>query len=577
MSGGDVHRVDPFAALRAPAESISGLAWQLQPLQPHERPHLLRDETALLLDGLLARVARGQGAIELAIGDALDALSTGDRLLRIGYSRLHDYARERLGSLTEHKALDLARLARELRARPLLRAAVRSGVLSVSKAEAILPVARGDAEASWVERARGETVRALRAAVRAAGKGPEEDERWERVQVALAPEARAKVGEAMALAGKLLGQAAPRWQRLEAICAEYLAEHPTEVRDDERSALHDPVSDALEAAREGLEHEMNRWEWLETIEPVAVPEPSDGEPRSHAPFALTLSDDGVVAVSEGHRLDSRLRELDGMHERWDELVGHLALLMLNTGVWRDMGFVNFAHYCSERLGMSERAIQQRAALERRLHALPSLRAALREGRVSYEKARLVARHADETTVDALIVRAQASTCIALRRELEAAEEAQMSARRVLDLPVPRRVASLLDAACRAAREAAGKPLSPQECLVRVAEHFIATWKDAVTARRTRQQRVLARDDGWCTVPGCSRPAMQAHHVVFRSRGGTDDPWNQTGMCPPHHLHCLHNGWIRVTGRAPDALVWELPAPPGPFPRTARGEDDPTVH
>jgi hypothetical protein len=43
---------------------------------------------------------------------------------------------------------------------------------------------------------------------------------------------------------------------------------------------------------------------------------------------------------------------------------------------------------------------------RRWYALPPLRGALREGRVGYEKTRLVAAHADDTTVEALIERAQ---------------------------------------------------------------------------------------------------------------------------------------------------------------------------
>jgi hypothetical protein len=262
-----------------------------------------------------------------------------------------------------------------------------------------------------------------------------------------------------------------------------------------------------------------------------------------------------------------------MREGWDELVGHLGLLVLDTGVWRDMGFSDFGHYCAERLGLSARAVEQRVALERRLYALPSLRTALREGRVSYEKARLVAKHADDTTVEALIVRAEESTCIALRRELDVAEEAQMSARGQLDVRVPRRVASLLDAACRAAREAAQTWLTPEACLVRVAEHFIATWKEPLKTRSTPHGRVLARDRGWCQVPGCSRAATQAHHLVYQSHGGSDDPSNLTSLCAAHHLHGVHKGWIRVTGHAPDRLCWELPLRDA----GAGGGDEPTVH
>ena len=117
-----------------------------------------------------------------------------------------------------------------------------------------------------------------------------------------------------------------------------------------------------------------------------------------------------------------------MRDRWDELVGHLGMLLRMLGLWRDMKFQSFAHYCAERLGMATRTVQQRVALERRLYALPALRQAMRERRVSYEKARVVADCADDRSVEEWIRRAEATTCIALKRETETEREAQMCAR-----------------------------------------------------------------------------------------------------------------------------------------------------
>jgi hypothetical protein len=115
--------------------------------------------------------------------------------------------------------------------------------------------------------------------------------------------------------------------------------------------------------------------------------------------------------------------------------------------------------------------------------------------VGYEKARLVAAHADDTTVEALIERAQGLTCMNLKFELEARERAQICARGELDLRVPRGVGALLDAAVRAAREVAGYWLSPGECVTRIAEHFVGTWEKALAERSTRQKKVIARDAG----------------------------------------------------------------------------------
>ncbi|HZY02288.1 MAG TPA: hypothetical protein VFF02_02225, partial [Anaeromyxobacteraceae bacterium] len=52
-------------------------------------------------------------------------------------------------------------------------------------------------------------------------------------------------------------------------------------------------------------------------------------------------------------------------------------------------------------------------------------------------------------------------------------------------------------------------------------------------------------------------------VIPVSQGGTDDPWNIVGVCVAHHLHCIHRGWVRLSGRAPDQLVWELGVEPEP--------------
>jgi len=241
------------------------------------------------------------------------------------------------------------------------------------------------------------------------------------------------------------------------------------------------------------------------------------------------------------------------------------MLVRKLGLWQEMGFASFAHYSAERLGMAARTVEQRAWLERRLYALPSLRQAMREGRLSYEKARLVAGCADDTSVDGWIERAEGLTCIALKREIEAEEKTQMCARGDLELRVPARVAALLAAALHAARQATEDWLPEGECLERVARHFVETWKEALSEKSAPHRKALERDGGLCQVPGCSRAASHAHHVVPRAHGGGDERENLCALCAGHHLHGVHRGFIRVRGRAPDRLVWELGVRPGMAP------------
>lgn len=544
--------VEP-ASLATPPAWLVEECRVLEPPPADERRHVLREEAALLLDRLLVRVARGHGAIDVAIGETLAALSVGDRILRLGYSSVGDYARERVG-IAPRTAQARIRLARGLRERPLLRSAVLGGEITTRKAESILPRAAGSHEAAWLERARSETVRALEVAARAeaaATNGEDDDEPWDRIEAVLPPDGRAVVDRALALAGDLLGANSPRWRRIEALCEEYLGAHPVEPREDDHAI--DPVARFEAAAiQEALEVEMDCWRWLDALHASGPAERGPGGPVA-APVPDTADEPHPDVV----QLDADLRRLAGMRAGWDAELGRLAMLVQWCGLWRDMGFASFGHYCSERLGMSGRAVTQRTRLERRMYALPRLREAFRSGRISYEKARLVAEVSDEGTVEMWIAQAERSTCVALGRLVDCAEETQMCARREVAWRVPARVGALVRAAFRAAREAEGRWLTPGECVVRLAEHFVATWEGAIPERRTRAAKVIRRDLGFCQVPGCSRAAVHAHHLQFRSAGGSDDPSNLVAVCAGHHHQGVHAGWVRVSGTAPGALRWEL--------------------
>jgi hypothetical protein len=521
------------------------IAWPAEPPTRFELLGLLSDEeTATTLERHLARVARSQGAVELALGEGLLALSVGDRAMRLGYSSVKDYGREVL-DLRDRTVLNLLRLSRELRNRPLLRAAVRSGEVSIRKAQVVLRAAVGDAEARWVALARDHTVRALEARVRGATDPDAAEDAWHELRVPLSPERRAVVDEALALAGQELGPGSTRAQRLEALAQEYLGSHPVDGDDGERPppggcfrALGVRPGARLDALKAQLERETARWGYLDEVERLAA------------------VDDGLDEERAPQRIHARLRELADLWRSWDRQLGYFALVVRRSRIWSLLGFASFAHYCSERLGLAARTVEQRAALEQRLWELPPLRRAIEDG-LPYEKARLLGRLEKPAEIEAWIPRAAKMTVVALRRALELEEDTQMRARRVLVVRLPSRTAALLAAAFRAVREAGDPLASPAECLARLAAHFLGVWKPARRRRSTRSQAVRARDLGWCLVPGCSRPATDAHHVLFRSLGGGDEPPNLASFCSPHHLRGVHMGNVRVWGRAPDGLVWEL--------------------
>jgi hypothetical protein len=71
-----------------------------------------------------------------------------------------------------------------------------------------------------------------------------------------------------------------------------------------------------------------------------------------------------------------------------------------------------------------------------------------------------------------------------------------------------------------------------------------------------RRQVLLRDQKTCQVPGCRNTlALDVHHIQPRSEGGTHHAHNQLGLCNVHH-RAVHRGELHISGRAPDALVFQ---------------------
>jgi hypothetical protein len=291
---------------------------------------------------------------------------------------------------------------------------------------------------------------------------------------------------------------------------------------------------------EVLERQNNAFDYLVRPEPFAPPDSTSVEALGPDPQVLL---DELVALA-------RVQAHAG------EVAGHLGLITVACGLWRTAGFLDLAHYCRERLGMSASTLKQRIALERRKYSLPGLREAVRDGRLSYEQARIVSWKADESSIASWIEKARGMTCIALRRLVEDEEVGQMSRSGELKLDLPARVDSILADAFTAARLHHKTWLTAEECLLAIVIHFIETYGPEVKQRLAQASKVVKRDRGRCQVPGCSRHADELHHILFRSHGGSDDPSNLVSLCAIHH-RSLHNGWVMVTGQAPDQLTWIL--------------------
>jgi hypothetical protein len=371
----------------------------------------------------------------------------------------------------------------------------------------------------------------------------EPEEEWTRFQARLSDENRAVVDEALEIARHVL-PAPTRAERLEAMAQEYLGEHPLEAGDDGagdagRAFTLEQARRAHAAAQEErAERESEAWVYLD------------------APCDIPAPETGFDASSTAWEIDAALRALAAERNAWDDRLGALAYMVKRTGLWRTAGFDSFSQYSRERLGLAPRTVEQRAALEQRLWASPALRAARDDAGLSYEKLRILSG-LPEHEIEGWVPRARALTCVELRAALSDEEDAQLRAARKLRARLPSRVAELLQAAFRAVRAVEGSLLDDGKCLVRVARHFADTWRAHVKKARTVSQKVRERDRGRCQVPGCSRRAQHGHHVEYKSHGGGDEPANRDSLCAFHHLVGIHQGYLRVSGTAPDRLTWEI--------------------
>jgi len=505
------------------------------------------------IDDAAVRAARGSGALDLALGEVVVRLFEGDRLLQLGFAKQTDYLRERLG-IPAATGLGWAPLARGLAERPLLRRAVVCGLVSPRKALTVLRVAAGETEAGWVSAAMALPLYELERRVRQEGFDPRlETFDVDSVVLRMDASQHDRLDAALALAEKVMGPGTPRWMKLEAIGQEWLGEFG------------------------GRELYPGDCEWMERHEPLEARH-MEAVVRAAPALAEPVYPTGAV------ELDLLARDLLRKRLARDEALGRALEPIAAGKLYRKLGYATLEDYVRERLLMSPRTARQRMWLERKMRELPPLREALREGRVPLSKALEIAGFATPFDVEDRIESATTETWQALNRASneEQAQRDRAAGRCRLWGPrdaletIQHAIWSVQNGDARTGYSGIGysgigdesadlhRPwnrLTEGEALARIADHFVAVWTVNLAPRRIPKgrQTVLDRHGGLCAVPGCSRPAQQEHHIVFRSQGGDDELSNRVALCAPHHLRAIHGGYLTVRGRAGELLEWHFHA------------------
>jgi hypothetical protein len=551
----------------------------------------------------------------------------------LGFVRLGDYAVERLGR-SARSLQELARMDAAFEALPKLDAAFVGGALSWAQARLVARVATEADEAHWIARARGLPVRALEHAVRAVDVGagtyltPETDEegaRWFRAR----QQARRVAGEALPVGECLealtaeVGSALPVEGFESEVEPTAMGLAPAAPRHGARvGSGRARVQAALRAEdtqRSRLGLSLPRAANGCATQEGAMTDVAGGPGPAIAPWAAKLPPLLRALVrglddADAFELDRRLRRAAALEQRFEARLAPGLLRVAEGRRYRERGFPNLESYVRERLGLSPRKARSLLRLERAARRAPALRRAWRGGRLSWVVAHTLmpVALAPEAPLAAWIAWAGRTTVRRLEEDVERAlaiherdprgafpppplasrnrpTGAPPTASRAEDTPhaepesarlfwsLPRPAARFFRAVlCTVRRHLerqTGRLPTPGQAFEAMLDHALESWGHP-EAQGKREYRVFARDGWRCAVPGCtSYRNLHDHHVCFRSAGGSNALANRVTLCAGHHLRGVHAGVVRISGRAPERLRFELGVRSGRPPLVAYRSGD----
>lgn len=555
----------------------------------------------------LARLAAAAGPLRRVLAAIAARLLDTRAWEPLCYARLGDYARERAGR-SARQLQDLARTHRALAGLPRLERALVANELPWSKVRLLARVAAPGDEAAWIARARALPIRRLEEQVAAhdprgaagGGDDPGGAVPLARVTVHCSPAVRARWLEAREMAERVAGQRLRAAEALEWVAAEVwseLAAPPSPAAPEEPAAgePHDLVRADAEAAF--------------AASAAGEAEALAGSPRAPAaalPAAVAALATGL-GEADPFELDRRLRRAVQLEQTLDAAIAPLLRVVTSADYEWERAWQPLASYAAEQLGMSASKARALLRIERAGDVCPELRAAFRSGRLSWAKAqcllplllldldgewrphgvawaeRVTVRRLEMDVERALLLRAghhfawqrckfhpeRTRDAIPAGEQQLCAPDLDLEASERLRWRLPRDVALLFGAVretlrARLERER-GRPVFDGEVFGVLLGRALAAWSLREPAA-PRLDPVIERDGWRCAVPGCSsRRNLHDHHVRFRSAGGSHAPENRITLCAFHHQRCLHARRMRVRGRAPGHLVFELGVRPGAPP------------
>jgi hypothetical protein len=551
------------------------------------------------LDRRLAAVCRERGPLRAVMARIASRLVFTEAWDGLGYARLSDYSAERLG-LSARWVRSLALVGQAFRDYPRLEDALASGALGWTKVRLLASLPPGEDEAAWLARASQVTAAELSKLVRKVDRGSleggvlDDEAPVSRLfEVRCTPEVRWKWNVGRHAARRVAGRMCSVGEAAEVIAAEVLSAIPAdEIREREPGAEPD-------ASWKGPSEWARKVAASETA--ARPPWPGYG--------ALQSLLEGLNNA-DAFELDQRLRRALVIEQRLDAQVGPLLARVWNGWIPRMLGYPTRESYARERLGMDPTRVRALVRLERAAVASEPLGRAYRTAALSWVKAEVLVPLVSADPLGRFmadwVAWAGQVTVRRLREDVEWAitlADAEPAAFRTTgglpsgdreigaqerdparDTPNPRsdpaetctarfigpaEVVQLFRAVLctvrRRIEKETGRMPTEGHALGVILDYVFECWGIG-NGKIDPRYRTFERDGWLCKVPGCtSMQNLQDHHIIFRSRGGSDDPGNRVALCAFHHLRGVHGGRLRCTGRAPDGLTWQIGIRPGAPP------------
>jgi hypothetical protein len=273
------------------------------------------------------------------------------------------------------------------------------------------------------------------------------------------------------------------------------------------------------------------------------------------------------------QIEHRLVEAAKRHHLEERNIAYWLHEIDLRGLYKERGFSSMGDYAFEVAEIKPRKAQYLVFIASRLTKLPKIRAAFDSGELSWTKAREITSVATPTTEGEWLEKARLLSNRDLEKEVRRHDGRGTGGFATLTISLPVEILDMWNDAHELTERLCGTELEKWQVLESSLAELIATHlpsgedepdgggseTDDENGLGDAERNAIHKRDGWrCAVPWCSaRKNLEVHHIVFRSRGGGDEPENLISICRQHHA-LVHRGICSISGRVGTDLKFERP-------------------